>query len=80
MRAVRSLRSILGGCALIVALTAGLGAVPNAAHAQTPVLCSETSLVNAINAANAAGGDTLALVPSCTYQLTSAQAAGPPAQ
>lgn len=77
MRAVRILRSILGGCALIVALTAGLGAVPNTAHAQTPVLCSETSLVNA---ANAAGGDTLALVPSCTYQLTSAQAAGPPAQ
>ncbi|PBC86967.1 polymorphic outer membrane protein repeat-containing protein [Streptomyces sp. 2224.1] len=77
MRTVRTLRSILGVCALTVALTAGLVAVPNEAHAQTPVLCSETSLVNAITAANAADGGTLALVPFCTYQLTSAHGTGP---
>ncbi|MGW7486216.1 hypothetical protein [Streptomyces sp. NPDC054786] len=77
MRTVRTLRSILGVCALTVALTAGLVAVPNQAHAQVPVLCSEASLVNAITAANVAGGDTLALVPFCTYQLTSAHGNGP---
>ncbi|MFE3884823.1 hypothetical protein ACFXPQ_18255 [Streptomyces lydicus] len=77
MRTVRTLRSILGVCALTVALTAGLVAVPNEAHAQTPVLCSETSLVNAITAANAAGGGTLELVPFCTYRLTSAHGTGP---
>ncbi|WP_327706711.1 hypothetical protein OG530_38475 [Streptomyces decoyicus] len=71
------MRSILGVCALTLVLTLGMVAVPNTAHAQIPVLCSETSLVNAINAANAAGGDTLALVPFCTYQLTSAHGSGP---
>ncbi|MGW7007031.1 hypothetical protein ACWGCW_30550 [Streptomyces sp. NPDC054933] len=73
MRTVRTLRSIIGVCALAV----GLAAVPTTAHAQTPVLCSETSLVNAITAANAAGGDTLALMPGCTYTLTSAHGSGP---
>ncbi|MEV7470908.1 hypothetical protein AB0O20_31040 [Streptomyces kronopolitis] len=33
--------------------------------------------MNAIDAANAAGGDTLALARSCTYQLTSAHGSGP---
>ncbi|MFF8786353.1 hypothetical protein [Streptomyces sp. NPDC015125] len=77
MQTARTLRSILGVCALTVALTAGMVAVPNTAQAQTPVLCSETSLVNAITAANAAGGDTLALAPFCTYQLTSAHGSSP---
>ncbi|MFD8543257.1 hypothetical protein [Streptomyces sp. NPDC059649] len=47
-------------------------AVPATAHAQIPVLCSENSLVAAVNAANAAGGETLALTPFCTYSLTTA--------
>ncbi|KJY42178.1 membrane protein [Streptomyces sp. NRRL B-1568] len=47
------------------------------AHALTPVLCNETALVNAITAANATGGDTLALIPGCTYTLTSAHGSGP---
>jgi predicted outer membrane repeat protein len=73
MPLARSLRST----ALILVLAAGAAAVPATAHAQTPVLCSETSLVNAINTANAAGGDTLALIPFCTYTLTSAHGNGP---
>ncbi|WP_326597071.1 hypothetical protein [Streptomyces sp. NBC_01803] len=52
--------------------TLGLLAVPQTAQAQIPVLCSESSLVTAINMANAEGGDTLALAPFCTYRLTSA--------
>lgn len=68
MRTFRTVRSIVGVCAL--------AAVPTTAHAQVPVLCSETSLVNAINAANTAGGDTLALIPGCTYTLTSAHGSG----
>ncbi|WP_280663846.1 MULTISPECIES: hypothetical protein [unclassified Kitasatospora] len=47
------------------------------ARALTPVLCNETSLVNAINAANAAGGDSLALMPGCTYTLTGAHGSEP---
>nr|WTA00833.1 hypothetical protein OH820_35405 [Streptomyces sp. NBC_00857] len=38
--------------------------------------CSETALVDAINAANAAGGGDLALMPFCTYTLTSAHGTG----
>ncbi|WP_234017616.1 MULTISPECIES: hypothetical protein [unclassified Streptomyces] len=71
------MRSILGVCALAMGLTVAMAAAPTTAHAQIPVLCSETSLVNAINTANAAGGDTLALVPFCTYQLTSAHGSSP---
>lgn len=48
----RVLRSALVVCSL----TAGLLAVPVTAHAQIPVLCSESALVAAVNAANAAGG------------------------
>jgi hypothetical protein len=73
MRTVRTLRSVIGVCAL----TAGLAGVPTTAHAVTPVLCNETSLVKAITAANAAGGDTLALIPGCTYTLTTAHGSGP---
>ncbi|MFD5734495.1 hypothetical protein ACFWIY_16880 [Streptomyces sioyaensis] len=51
--------------------------VPTTAHAQTSVLCSESALVNAITAANAAGGDTLALFPFCTYRITSAHGTSP---
>ena len=72
MRAFCSFRSLIGVCAM----AAGILAVPTAAHAQVPVPCSETALVEAINAANAAGGETLALFPFCTYTLTSAHATG----
>jgi predicted outer membrane repeat protein len=61
----------------VLAMATCAAAVPTTAHAQIPVLCSETSLVSAVNAANAAGGDTLALIPFCTYTLTSAHGDGP---
>ncbi|MFE6739342.1 hypothetical protein [Streptomyces tubercidicus] len=77
MRTVRTLRSLLAICALTLGLTVAMAVAPANAQAQIPVLCSESSLVNAINAANAAGGDTLALVPFCTYQLTSAHGTSP---
>ncbi|MEU5235836.1 hypothetical protein ACH4UR_10630 [Streptomyces lydicus] len=66
-------------CSLVGAgvLTVGLTAFPATAQAQTPVLCSESSLVDAIATANAAGGDTLLLLPFCTYRLTSAHGRGP---
>ncbi|GGV00457.1 hypothetical protein ACIG0C_30840 [Kitasatospora aureofaciens] len=73
MPTVRTWRAVLGVCVLGV----GLAAVPATAHAQTPVLCSERALVAAITAANAVGGDTLALTPGCTYTLTSAHGGGP---
>jgi hypothetical protein len=73
MRASRTIRNVLGVCALVL----GLASIPTAAQAQIPVLCSETALVNAINSANTAGGDTLALTPFCTYTLTSAHGTGP---
>ncbi|SOE16042.1 hypothetical protein SAMN06272775_6927 [Streptomyces sp. 2323.1] len=68
MPTVRTLRSLLG----VGVLAVGLAVVPAPAHAQTSVLCSESALVNAITAANAAGGDTLALFPFCTYRITGA--------
>ncbi len=72
MRCVRTLCSLVGAGVL----TVGLTAFPATAQAQTPVLCSESSLVDAIATANAAGGDTL-LLPFCTYRLTSAHGRGP---
>ncbi|MDF3292686.1 hypothetical protein [Streptomyces silvisoli] len=68
MPTARKLWSVMG----VGALSAALAAAPTTAHAQVPVLCSETALVNAINGANANGGDTLLLTPGCTYTLTSA--------
>jgi hypothetical protein len=73
MPTVRTRRSVLGVCAL----AAGLVAVPATARARTPVLCSEGALVSALAAADAAGGGTLALIPGCTYTLTSAHGSGP---
>ncbi|WP_236061738.1 hypothetical protein [Actinacidiphila acididurans] len=68
MSAVRIIRSVLVASAAF----AGLVAVPAQAHGQIPVACSEDALVKAVTAANAVGGDTLALAPFCTYTLTSA--------
>jgi hypothetical protein len=41
-----------------------------ALNAATSVACSELALVNAINAANLAGGGTLNLAAGCTYSIT----------
>jgi hypothetical protein len=52
-------------CTLLAA-----GALTIPAHADTPVACSVPDLVQAIEDANMAGGDTLTLSPGCTYNLT----------
>ncbi len=78
MRAINILRVLFGtGAVGALILTAP------AAHAQTAraaytviVPCSETALVSAVNAANAAGGGALILAPFCTYSLTSAHSSG----
>ena len=44
--------------------------------AQAAVACTETALVQAINAANAAGGGNVVLTPGCTYTLTAAHGIG----
>lgn len=41
-----------------------------AVEAAVAVACTEIALVNAINAANAVGGDTLNLAAGCTYTIT----------
>jgi hypothetical protein len=61
MRSVRTAVCLAGACTL----SAALAMIPRAAHAQIPVLCAETSLVTAIAAANASGGDILELAPFC---------------
>lgn len=71
MPIVRALRSEVA----VPALATGPAAVPATAHAQVRALCSGSSLVNAITAANAAGGGTLAPAPFCTRTLTSAHGA-----
>lgn len=68
MRVARTISAMLG----TAALAAGLSLVPTSAHAVQLVGCSENALVNAINAANAIGGDDLVLSPFCTYNLTTA--------
>ncbi|MFH8678191.1 hypothetical protein [Streptomyces lydicus] len=57
-----------------LALCAVTAPTAQAAQAASPTIvpCSEGALVNAIDAANAAGGGTLILAPFCTYSLTSA--------
>lgn len=70
MRSLR-LRGALVGAAM---LFASVGAVANqtAALADTPVACSESALVAAVNLANTtSAADTLALASGCTYVLTS---------
>lgn len=66
--------SIMVGTA---AAAATLSLSPTSAYAAQLVGCSENSLVSAINAANAVGGDDLVLSPFCTYTLTSAHGTGP---
>jgi hypothetical protein len=71
MRFIHAVQSL--GCAAI--LTAGTAAlIPTSAGAA--VACTETALVGAINAANAANGGNVVLTPGCTYTLTKANAIG----
>lgn len=68
MRRIRtSIQALIG--ATVVA--GGMAALIPAAQAATPVACSETALVAAVNHANSIGGDTLVLASGCTYNMTS---------
>jgi hypothetical protein len=68
MRSVRTVSAVIELCLL----TAGTIAAPATASPLSFVPCDETSLVTAIEVANAASGDTLVLTPFCTYVLTRA--------
>jgi hypothetical protein len=71
MRLIRTFQSL--SCAgLLVAGTATL--IPTTARAA--VACTEAALVDAITAADAAGGGDVALAPNCTYTLTTSHATG----
>jgi hypothetical protein len=67
MRRIRTITQALIGATI---LAGGLAALTPAAQASTPVACSETALVDAVNHANSIGGDTLALASGCTYRMT----------
>jgi predicted outer membrane repeat protein len=67
MRHIRTLTQALIGATI---LAGGLAALTPAAQASTPVACSETALVDAVNHANSIGGDTLALASGCIYGMT----------
>ncbi|MFI7246463.1 hypothetical protein [Streptomyces qinglanensis] len=80
LRAINMLRLLFGaGAAGVLVLTAPTAHAQPAHQPQaqpTVVPCSETALVKAVNAANAAGEGDLVLAPLCTYKLTSAHSAG----
>lgn len=59
---------------ILAAPTAHAGAASSARSVTVP--CSETALVNAVDAANTAGGGDLVLAPFCTYTLTAAHSTG----
>ncbi|WP_232542604.1 hypothetical protein [Streptomyces sp. QHH-9511] len=61
----------LAGAAVLATGTTTL--LPATAQARImAVACDETSLITAVNAANAAGGGTVTLTAGCTYTLTAA--------
>src|SRR5438445_6947113 len=77
-------KSVLGTAVVMGALVTLVGLPGGTALAETGVRvpCSgpgggAAGLVAAINAANAAGGGTIALAPGCTYTLTAAGSSGP---
>jgi hypothetical protein len=71
MRFIRAMQCV--SCAVV--LTAGtVTLIPTTA--QAAVACSQTALVAAINAANAAHGGNVVLTPGCTYTLTTSHATG----
>ena len=70
---LRAPRALTGATVFVAAVAASI-AWPIAAHAA--VACTETALVQAIDAANAAGGGNVVLTPACTYNLTVSHATG----
>jgi hypothetical protein len=66
-----TLRALTGATVVAAAIAV---AVPVAA--QAAVACNETALVQAITAANAAGGGNVVLTPRCTYLLTTSHSTG----
>lgn len=73
MRALHVLRTLVAAAVVPLALVSA----PDA-RAASPIVvaCGESALVDAVNAANAAGGGSLILAPLCTYTLTSAHSSG----
>jgi hypothetical protein len=71
MRFIRTIQSL--GCAAVLA-AGTVALIPTTA--QAAVACTETALVAAINAANAAGGGNVVLTAGCTYTLTRSHATG----
>ncbi|WP_370421334.1 hypothetical protein AB8O64_24175 [Streptomyces sp. QH1-20] len=70
MRFRRALLALAGAAVLATGTTALLPATAQARIMD--VACDETSLITAVNEANAAGGGTVTLTPGCTYTLTAA--------
>jgi predicted outer membrane repeat protein len=69
MRRIRTTFQALIGATVIAG---GLAALTPAAQADTPVACSETALVDAVNLANSTSAkDTLLLASGCTYGMAS---------
>lgn len=74
MRRIRTLSQSLVGLSIVAG---GVVVLAPAAWA-TPVACSETALVAAVNLANSkSGGATLNLASGCTYRMTASHSGGP---
>ena len=71
MRSIRTIQCL--SCAAVLA-AGTVTLIPTTARAA--VACSQTALVAAINAANAAHGGNVVLTPGCTYTLTASHARG----
>ncbi|MFE7839336.1 hypothetical protein ACFU53_25770 [Streptomyces sp. NPDC057474] len=63
-----------GSVLTAVGLALGLATIPAPAHA-APITCDEAALVDAIDAANLAGGGTIDLTPDCVYSLDTVEPA-----
>ncbi|CAM5691182.1 hypothetical protein [Streptomyces aurantiogriseus] len=61
-----------GGALAAAGLALGLATIPAPAHA-APITCDEAALVDAVEAANLAGGGTIELAPDCVYSLDTAE-------
>jgi hypothetical protein len=71
MPLVRTIQRL--GCTIVLAAGTAT-AIPTTV--QAAAACTEAALVDAITAANAAGGGDVALAPNCTYHLTASHATG----
>jgi len=70
-RHLSTLRALTGATIAAAAITAS---IPVAA--QAAVACNEAALIQAIHAANTAGGANVVLTPGCVYTLTRSHATG----